>query len=129
MPLQHKALSVSRNQMSLMKQLKLIVTTAVFFLPYCAFAHGEEVLVPVFIQLISILALIIFLLVSKLAVPQKVLLGTTYLLTFGLIILLTWNVPYRENRIVLDLAMTIGPAITTLIAFLFLRFRKRTIAR
>ena len=122
-------MAVSRNQKSLMKRLKLTLTTAVFFLPFCAFAHGEEVLVPVFIQLISFLALIVFLLASKLIVPKKVLLGTTYFLTLGLIVLLSWNVPYRENQTVLDLAMTTGPAITTLIVFLFLRFLKRTVVR
>jgi hypothetical protein len=112
-----------------MERLKLTLTTAIFFLPFCAFAHGQEVLVPIFIQLISILAFVVFLVSSKINISKRLLLGATYFFTLGLIVLLSWNVPYGRNRTILDLSMTLGPAITTLVAFLFLRFRKRSTAQ
>src|SRR5690349_3353894 len=108
-----------------MKPLKLTLTAALFFSPFYAFAHGEEVLFPVLIQIASIMAFLIFLSVSKIESNTKLLLTSSYFLTLGFIVLLTWRLTYRQNRIVIDIALILGPAIMTLGNFLFLKFRKR----
>ena len=109
-----------------MKRLKLTLAAITFFIPFCAFAHGEEVLVPVFGQLGSILAFLILLAVSKIESVSKLLLAAIYFLTLGLIVFATWNLSYRQNRTMLDFAMILGPVAATLTAFFFLKLRKKS---
>ncbi len=108
-----------------MKQQKFTLSIAMFLLPFCAFAHGEEVLLPLFIQFASILIFIIVLTSLKIKVAKKLVLFVIYFLTLSSILCISWNVPYRQNRTVLDLSWTLGPATTTLIAFLIFRLRDK----
>src|SRR5688572_6140022 len=108
-----------------MKQLKPTLTATIALLPFFAFAHGQEILLPTLIQLISILVFIVLLVPSKINVPGKVLLGTTYFITLGLLVFFPWNVSYVQNRILLDFIMALGPAIITLAVFLLVKLRKR----
>lgn len=106
-----------------MKQQKFTLSLAMFLLPFCAFAHSEEVLLPVFIQISSIVIFLILLISLKIKGGKKFVLAVIYFLTLGSILCLSWNVPYRQNRTVIDLSCTVGPAVTTLIAFFIFKVR------
>ena len=103
-------------------RLKLISTIFILLFPFCAFAHGQEALIPVFIQLIFIISLIAFLVLSKLPVAKKLLLGSIYCLTLALIVFLTWDVPYQRNRTILDLTIALGSAVISMISYLIIRY-------
>jgi hypothetical protein len=107
-----------------MKQ-KLTFLAVLFILPFSAFAHGQEVLLPFFIQWASILIFIILLTSSKLKVRQKLILGASYFITMGLIVCFTWNVPYSQNRTFLDLALSLGPAAVAALTYFILKFHNR----
>jgi uncharacterized membrane protein len=96
-----------------------------FLLPFFAFAHGKEVLLPFLIQIASILSFLIILKSLKIKIAKKLVLAVIYFLTLGVILCISWNTPYRDNRTALDLSWTLGPAITTLIASLIFRFRDK----
>jgi hypothetical protein len=105
-----------------MKQ-KLTFLAIMASLPFFALAHGEEVLLPFFIQWGSVLLFIIFLKMSKMKAVQKLVLGASYFLAIGLIVYFTRNVPYRQNRTFLDLLLSFGPAIVATVTFFILRAR------
>ncbi|RYE53408.1 MAG: hypothetical protein EOP48_14455 [Sphingobacteriales bacterium] len=91
--------------------------------PFFAFAHGEEVLLPLFAQLGSIFIFLIWITSIKFRLAYKLLLAASYFLTLSLILAFTWNVPYKQNRTFLDIAWAITPAVITL--FIFIALRKK----
>ena len=96
-----------------------------FLFPFYALASGNEVLVPLFIQLGSIFIFLIFLLSIKFRLIDKLILAVSYFLTLTLILYLTWDVDYRQNRTALDIFWTVGPAAICLITFVVLKKRRR----
>ena len=96
-----------------------------FLVPLCAFAHGEEVLLPILGQLVSILVFLILMALSKLKFRDKIILATLYLLTLCSIGYFSRNVPYIDNRAWIDLSSTFGPALTTLMGFFIIKRRNR----
>jgi hypothetical protein len=119
------AFSVSRNQEFLMSRQRATFLFWMFLLPFYAFAYGEEVLLPLFIQLGSISAFLIWITSVKFRIADKLILAAAYFLTLSMILALTWNVPYRQNKATLDLAWIVGPAAITLVTFMMLRKKKK----
>ena len=105
--------------------MKLKLITILFFLPLFALAHGEEVLIPVFGQalLFFITVFILFFWKTKI---NKLSLFLVYLLSLCAIVFLSWNVPYRQNRTILDASLIVGPAVMTLIAFGYLKKKEKS---
>ena len=94
-----------------------------FILPLTVFAHGQEILLPIFIQIISIIVFLIVLFVLKASVGDKLILFAAYALSLSLILYFTIHKPYSQNQNTVDLIWAAGPAFITLITFFILQKR------
>jgi hypothetical protein len=106
-----------------MKNPKITLILITFLLPFSAFAHGEEVLVPIFIQFGLILTFLILITFIMIRVVEKLILSVVYFLAVGLMLYIFWNLPYRQNHTAIDLSISLGPALLTLITYIFLKPR------
>lgn len=117
--------NVSRNQEFLMSRQRVILLTGMFLFPFFAFAHGEEVLLPLFVQLCSIFIFLIWITSVNFRIADKLVLAASYFLTLSLVLVLTWNVPYRQNRALLDTTWAVAPAAISLVTFIILRNKNK----
>jgi hypothetical protein len=92
------------------------------FLPLCALADHEEILIPIFAQIASIGILIFSLFALKATTRNKIVLSIIYLLSLILIIYFTSDIPYMQNRSFIDISLAAGPAIITVIFYFILKF-------
>jgi hypothetical protein len=106
-----------------------VLLFGMFLFPFYAFAHGEEVLLPLFIQLGSIFIFLIWITSIKFRMADKLILAASYFLSLILILFFTWNVPYRQNRTSIDIAWIVGPAVTSLVTFLILRNKEKRMVK
>ncbi len=61
----------------------------------------------------------------KFRITHKLILAASYFLTLSIILYLTWNVPYRQNRTALDISGAIGPVAISLVTFMVLRNKNK----
>ena len=108
-----------------MSRQRVMLLFEMFLFPFYAFAHGEEVLLPLFVQLALIFIFLAWLTFVKFRIINKLILAASYFLTLGLILVLTWNVSYRQHRTSLDIAWTIAPAAISWVTFIILRNKKK----
>jgi hypothetical protein len=102
-------------------QQKLTFVFALLLLPLFSFAHGEEIMLPIFIQLVSLIIFAGLIISLKIGIQKKLILMGSYFLTLSLIILCTWDMPYLQNRMLIDLMLILGPAIITFVTYFVLR--------
>jgi hypothetical protein len=107
-----------------MKYPKITLILISFLLPFSAFAHGEEILLPVFIQFGLILTFLILIISLKIRVVEKLILSVVYFVTFGLMFYIFWNLPYRPNPTTADLSIILSPVLLALITYIFLKVRR-----
>ena len=105
---------------------RTILLFGMFLFPFYALAHGEEVLLPLLIQLGSIFIFVILVTSIKFKIADKLILAAAYFLTLIIVLYLSWDVPYRQNKTLLDLVWTIGPAAVVLITFFVLKIKRGT---
>lgn len=102
---------------------KKILSVIVMLLPLSAFAHGEEVLVSFFYDLLTIIGLIIFIAVIKWNSNGKYLLAVVLAVSAFLTIALTGKMPYYANRTLID-TLCIGVPIVNVLSVYFI-FKRR----
>lgn len=103
-----------------MRQMKITLISIICLAPFTALAHGEEALVPVFMQIISLIGFIILMIFLKMNITNKRKLSVVYVVSLSLIVFFTRDLPYDLNRKFLDISWSAGPAIITLIAYLII---------
>jgi hypothetical protein len=104
-----------------MKKLKLTLLAFLLLFSEVTYAHGQEVLFPFFIQFVFLILLFVILAFIRLKIVGKLLLTAIYLLSAILICLLTSNIPYRDNKLILDTSLILVPIALTLGGYLILK--------
>lgn len=107
-----------------MKKKKWLLTLLVL-LPVSAFAHGEEVLVSFFYDLLTIIALTVFIAVIKWKSNGKLLLTIVLVVSAVTAFMSTGNLPYTANRVLID-TMCAGVPIASVLATYFIFRREFT---
>jgi hypothetical protein len=97
----------------------------ILLFPFYALASGGEILLPISIQLASVVVLIILLLSIRLRKTYKLIIAASYLLTLSLIVYSTSDIPYTQNKTALNIALTIGPGAAALVTFIFLKAKHK----
>ena len=110
-----------------MKKLKYILSLLLLASPLTSFAHGEEVLGTVFLELIAIVIFVIGLLTIKLNVKGKLLIGGIYVLATVLTFTIIDNLPYNQYRTMINIVVVVVPLTIGIISYVGLRnkFQKR----
>ena len=103
-----------------MKKKKWLLTLLVL-LPVSAFAHGEEVLVSLFYDLLTVIALTVFIAVIKWKSNGKLLLTIVFVVSAGTAFMSTGNLPYTANRVLIDTICAGVPIVSVLGTFLIFR--------
>lgn len=92
-----------------MNRLKYIIALLLFASPLTALAHGEEVLVTVFLEFLTVVILVIGLFTIKLNKKGKFVIGGIYLMTIILTSILTNLLPYRQNQTLINFLVVVVP--------------------
>jgi len=109
-------------------KLKNLLFTLLILLPIPAFAHGEEVLVSLFYDLLTIVVLTIFIACLKWKSNGKILLAIVLVVSVLVPFVLTGKMPYTTNRMLID-SLCIGiPMTCVLLTYLIFR-RKFTLRK
>jgi hypothetical protein len=107
-----------------MGKTKLLLLTALLLTPSVVLAHGEEVLLPFFIQFISIILFIVFIISVKIKFRDKLILTVVYIMaTIGAFILMTPKtyVEYLHNMANINTAIALIPPFTVMLVFFILK--------
>jgi hypothetical protein len=110
-----------------MKNKKQAFLFILLVMPLMLFAHGEEVLYTIFIQIISIIMCLIILAVIKLYLNQKAILAGVYFLTVIVVFGSTSTIPYLNNMSTINFAVAFIPGIVGLITYFLLKLNSKTI--
>jgi|GEM_PF-2343596 len=109
-------------------QLKELLVILALLSPISAFAHGEEVLVSFFYDLMTFIALTIFIAVIKWKSSGKTLLGIILLVSTIGVFLMVNSCPYTANRRLIECLMCGVPIVSVLSVYLIFR-RKFTLKK
>jgi hypothetical protein len=92
-----------------MKKLKHIFSLLLLASPLTAFAHGEEVLLTVFLEFLVVAILVIGLLTINLNGKGKLIIGGIYILAVALTFMITNSLPYNEYRTMINILVVFVP--------------------
>ncbi len=104
-----------------MNQQKLIPIVLILLTPFHVLAHGEEILLPLIGQFVSIIFFLFWVFSFKAKKGQRLKLIIIYFSTLLVVLFSTSNMPYFKNERILNYIYIFGPALMTLIYFLFQR--------
>jgi hypothetical protein len=108
------------------KQEKYLLTLGTLF-PLTTFASGGEILEWVWIEFFLLSAFILTVVLVNLNWTGKGLMVFIFIVTEYLTMKLTDDLPYTENKVMINAASIIAPTLTTIGSYLILklRFKKR----
>jgi hypothetical protein len=106
-----------------MNHLRITLLSISLLIPLSAFAHGEEVLMTLLIQAVSVIFFLIIIFALKIDLRRKIILTGAYFLSVLAIDYMIRNWPYRENMNKINLLVAIIPPTIALITFLALKIR------
>ena len=104
-------------------KLKSTFTTLTFLTPLTACAHGEEILVTLFLEFGLFVAAVLFLAYVKIRIVGKFIIGGLYLLTAYLTDKLFEDWSYRQNMTLINILVTTVPLTIFLLSYFWLRKR------
>ena len=104
----------------------------IFFLlllPLCVFAHGEEVLITLFLPVIP--GIIFIIVINRLQMQNfgKGILVVIYVLSLFLSFYLIKNWPYNQNAVRINYCVALAPPTITFLAFWPVRKRERNLIK
>jgi uncharacterized membrane protein len=85
-------------------------------MPSLAFAHGEEVLNIIFIQIVSVVLFGVIIAAVKINSKGKVILTCVYIISTLVIWIISGTIPYNDNMRAINFTVAIGPL---LVSYLF----------
>jgi len=89
--------------------------------PTLTFAHGEEVIYTLGIEIASIICFVIVLIILNLNSKGKGILATTYIVTTIILFIVIENVPYRQNMNIINLSLILVPALILTLSYFYLK--------
>ncbi|SHM49106.1 hypothetical protein [Mucilaginibacter sp. OK098] len=110
-----------------MKNIKKALLTILLVMPLTVFAHGEEVLYTIFIQIISIVVFLIILAFITLNLKQKSILSGVYFFTVIIVFGSTSSIPYQNNMSTINFAIAFIPGIVGLMTYFLLKLNSKNI--
>lgn len=106
-----------------MKKQKNIFLLLLLASPLTVFAHGEEVLLTVFLELLLIVILVIGLLTINLNGKGKLIIGGLYILAVVLTFIITNSLPYNQYRTMINFLVVFVPLTIGVISYIGLKNR------
>jgi hypothetical protein len=104
-----------------MKKLTHTLSVLLLLSPLTALAHGEEVLVTLFLEFIVLVILVVGLLTINLNRTGKVIIGGIGILAVALTSVATNSFPYFQYRTIINIAIVVAPLIILTLSYFALR--------
>lgn len=104
-----------------MKNRNKTTVLAALLLPFCAFAHGEEVILTLLSQFVVLVLVLIFIAVIKWNSKGKILLLSIYMVSIFLTEFSIMRVPYFKHEILITGVLVVVPVVLLLVAYSFLK--------
>lgn len=101
--------------------LKNLLFIMLVLLPVSAFAHGEEVLISLFYDLVTVIALTIFIALIKWKPGGKALLAFVLIVSVMSVLIITAKWPYTANRRLIDIVCSGVPLLSVLLTYFVFR--------
>jgi hypothetical protein len=101
--------------------MKHIFLLLLFACPMTAFAHGEDVLTTIFLELIVVVIFVVALLTVRLNGKGKLIIGGIYISTTALTFMITNGLPYNQYQATINIIVGAVPLTIGLISYLILR--------
>lgn len=95
-----------------MKKLKDILLLLFLIAPLTALAHAEGVLTTVFLEFIVLVIILVGLLVIKLNIKGKLLLGGIYILATALTLIFVYSLAYNQHQTMINVIVVAVPLTT-----------------
>lgn len=102
-------------------KLKNLLVILTLLLPISVFAHGEEVLVSFFYDLMTFVVLTVFIALVKWKSPGKTLLGIVLIASTLIGIISTSEIPYDANKGLIEIIMCGVPLLSVLCVYFIFR--------
>ncbi len=106
-----------------MRNHEAVLLAILLLIPTLSFAHGEEIIYTLCIEVVSIICFIIVLIAVNLSQKGKGILASTYILTTLIMFFITNNVPYRQNMNIINWSLILVPALILTLSYLYLKPR------
>jgi hypothetical protein len=104
-----------------MKKIKHIFSLLLLASPLTAFAHGEQVLLTVFLEFVIVVILVIGLLIINLNGKGKLIIGGIYILAVVLTFIITNSLPYNQYRTMINILVFFVPLTIGVISYIGLK--------
>lgn len=112
-----------------MKKLKSILFVLLILSPFSAFAHGEEVFISLFFDVLTILLLLLFIGLLKWKKAGKAILLLVLLIVEIVHFYLLSEIPYRKNEQLILWFGILVPLVSVLLTFFLFRNKFREIPK
>jgi len=112
-----------------MKYPRLTLSSILLLLPFCAFAHGEEAILPFFYMVISGVVFAITMLAIKLHIKVKAQLFFIYAIASFLCACFLLSRSYRDyldNETLINVQLITYPVVAVLLGYVIIKMVKRT---
>ena len=106
-----------------MNKAKQILLFGFLLIPYLVFAHGEDVLISLLIQVVSAIAFLIFVLLIKMSLKKKLILTTVYISSVFIIEYFISDLPYTKNMNLINSLFAFVPVALVLLCLLVYKFK------
>ena len=112
-----------------MKNINKTALIGTLMFPFCAFAHGEEVILTLFSQVIVLILVLIVIGITNWKVKGKLLLILLYILSIFLTELLVFRIPYFQNEILITILLLVLPIFVICLSYFMLKQKFEKIAK
>lgn len=107
-----------------------LLALVLLLLPNSAFAHGEEIILKMFLLvgalLVSAVLLVLLILYGKLTLASKAVLTTVFLVAAAATIAIWFSLSYQQYQTPIDLLINMLPATSIVVAYAIIRFSQRS---
>ena len=88
--------------------------------PFIAFASGNDIIPTFYLIIITAIIFMTALIAFKINTRIKTIIALVYICVLGIVFLCIADLPFTENRILINLSLSLGPTIIASITYLFI---------
>ena len=100
---------------------KLAIIFSLILIPGVLLASGNDIIGPTLLELGTFILFCLFLLFIKIKLAAKVILFGVYCLTVATILYFIKNIPYSENKVIIDFSLEVFPVLIMMLILLIWR--------
>lgn len=105
-------------------QIAFITTLLIVGGPLPAYAHGEDILVSIGVELLLAVSILVYILIAKDSTKRKIIYSLLIITAAVIADMITANIPYRENKALIN-TLVWGIPVLTFLAIVILKKKRQ----